>query len=185
MIRLNPKIITAALNQGLNLIWTLLAFIPVILIWHLNFSLNNLLTSILLSLLIVWLTQQSAAKTLQISHKRKFYEKLGVKEFQKFTQDSYYIKRLTEKTGGQKLYFRRNLYFYQMKKIQMYEQYHLACLLFFSFSAFIGIYNHDYIYSILVVLANIVYNIIPLLIQQYNRIRLSGCAEISRMINRI
>jgi hypothetical protein len=185
MIRLNPKIITAALNQGLNLIWTLLAFTPIILIWYLNFSLNNLLFSILLSLLIVRLIKQGATTTLQISHKRKFYEKLGVKEFQKFTQDSYYIKRLIEKTGGQKLYFRRNLYLNQLKKIQMYEQYHLVCLLFFSFSAFIGFYNHDFIYTILAVSVNIVYNIIPLLIQQYNRIRLSECTQISKMINHI
>jgi hypothetical protein len=72
-----------------------------------------------------------------------------------------------------------------LKKIQMYEQYHVACLLFFSFSAFIGIYNHDFIYTVLAVSANIVYNVIPLLIQQYNRIRLSECAEISKMINHI
>lgn len=150
MIQLDPKIITGALNQGLNLIWTLLAFTPNILIWHLSFSLNNLLISILLSLLIGGLIKQGGTR-LQISHKRKFYEKLGVREFQKFTQDSYHIKRLIEKTGGQKLYFRRNLYLNQMKKIQMYEQYHLVCLVFFSFSAFIGIYNHLFIHTILMV----------------------------------
>lgn len=170
---MKPAIITILLNQTLNLIWTFLAFIPVFMLWYANFNAITLLTSILLSLILTVIIQKAGIH-LPLSNKRQFYEKLGVKQFQKFTQDSYYISKLAKKTGGKKSFFRRNNYSTQIKKIRMYEQYHLLCFLFFSFSSLIGIYSHYIIYAMLVTLANIIYNIIPLLIQQYNRIRLAA-----------
>lgn len=170
---MKSAIITTLLNQTLNFIWTFLAFIPVFMLWYTNFNAITLLTSILLSLILTVIILKAGIR-LQLSNNRQFYEKLGVKHFQKFTQDSYYISRLIKKTGGKQSIFRRNNYSTQIKKIRMYEQYHLICFLFFSFSSLIGIYSHYITYATLVTLANIVYNIIPLLIQQYNRIRLAA-----------
>ncbi|MHA7129284.1 glycosyl-4,4'-diaponeurosporenoate acyltransferase CrtO family protein [Algoriphagus namhaensis] len=171
MIQFNPKIISVALNQALNLFWTLLAFAPIVLIWYLNFNLFNLLMLILLSILFAIFFRKYSIQ-LQLSNNRKFYERLGVKRFQKFTQDSHYINRLIERAGGEKPYFRKNLNLHQTKKIEMYEAYHAACLLFFFISTFIGFYNYHFSLAILAKLANIIYNVIPLFIQQYNRIRL-------------
>jgi hypothetical protein len=57
-------------------------------------------------------------------------------------------------------------------KIAMYERYHFICLVFFLASFVYAIHQQAFLISLLILMSNILYNIIPILIQQYNKLRL-------------
>jgi hypothetical protein len=57
-------------------------------------------------------------------------------------------------------------------QIAIYERFHLICLDFFFVSFVYAIFQDAFFLSFLILLSNIVYNIIPILIQQYNKLRL-------------
>jgi hypothetical protein len=152
------------MNQAINFFWTIICFIPVIAFWMTadTFWLYIFIGISVVSLLL-------PAKLLQLSRNPKFYEILGVKFIRKLVQNGEYANRLIKrKNPHYKLIKDRAHATHYMRTIIMYERYHFLCFIFFMLTAVYALINQHYIFSTLILIANIIYNVCPILLQQYN-----------------
>jgi hypothetical protein len=156
------------MNHAVNFFWTILCFIPVIGFW-LTADLLILYIFIGASILSLLLS----ARLLQLSSLPKFYEKLGIKLIRKFVQNGEYINILIRKfKPGHKTIGNKADAVRYLKTVQMYDRYHFLCLIFFLLTAVYAFINNQPILSAVIIIANIIYNICPILLQQYNRARI-------------
>jgi hypothetical protein len=158
------------MNQAVNFFWTILCFIPVIAYW---FAANSLLWCfIFIGISVV--SQFLPVGQIQLSHNPRFYENFGVKFIRKFVQNGEFINRLIRKAKPNYRIIKSKANAMQyMKTIKMNERYHFICFVFFSLTAMYALITSHYTLSMLVIIANIIYNIYPILLQQYNRARVS------------
>jgi hypothetical protein len=156
------------MNQAINFFWTILCFIPVIGFWMAANSMQLLYILILLSFLSLLIP----AKVLQLSRNPKFYEVLGVKFIRKLVQNGEYANRFIRKNNPQyKLIKDKAHAAAYMRTTIIYERYHFLCFTFFLLSAIYAIITMHYAFFSIIMFANIIYNISPILLQQYNRAR--------------
>lgn len=106
------------------------------------------------------------ARWLQISNNPGIYVELGVRFIRKFVQNGDYFKSkkpvIQNKTGA--ISYQRT--------IVMYERYHFLCFVFFLATTVHAAIYRQYAMAALLMVANIVYNVCPILLQQYNYVRL-------------
>jgi len=161
------------LNQLINVFWTVLAFAPVIAFWMAAGDFLILYILIALSLCILFLPD-GFYQNVQLSKEAGYYEKMGLRFFRRFTQDGDLITKILTK-GQVEFKSRRtraSLMSY-LKQIEGYERYHMTCLVFFTLTTLYAIGLANFGIALLTTLSNIVYNVIPLLLQQYNRLRIT------------
>jgi len=150
------------MNQVINFFWTILCFTPIITYWLKTGPVAACWWFIAVSFIGLMVPP----KWLQLSHNPKFYERLGARFVRKFVQNGDYAKsdkRVISNKANAQLY---------SKTLLMYEKYHFLCLLFFLFTGLHAILLGKYLLAGLVFLANVVYNVYPMLLQQYNRARI-------------
>jgi hypothetical protein len=161
------------MNQAVNFFWTILCFIPVIGFW-LYADMFSCYVFIGISVVSLFLP----AKLLQLSNQSKFYEKLGIKLIRKFVQNGDYINTFLKKRdpqhktiqgkAGAKSY---------INTVIVYERYHFVCFIFFLLTDFYAVKTAHYTLAFAILLANIIYNVCPILLQQYNRTRVTNIAN--------
>jgi len=157
------------MNQAVNFFWTILSFIPVIVFWAVsgNMMWCYVFSGFSLLGLIVPL------KWLQLSDDPKFYQKLGIRLVKKFVQNGDYANRLARRSNPGHRIIKSKTSAAQYAKITvMYERYHLFCFVFFLATAVLAAIKQHYTLLIFIILANVIYNVYPMLLQQYNRARL-------------
>jgi len=165
---MNLKLQINIIGHLLNIWWSVICFFPIMLHW-LNFGIDYWLHfSIILSLVIVFLPTQFL-RNLQFHNTIKFYENWGAKVFRKFVQEGDYgwLGKKGENRISSILTAKQYL-----KKIEMYERFHWGCLSFFCLSSIHCFVYNQVKYGLLIIVANMVYNIPTLLLQQYNRLRI-------------
>jgi hypothetical protein len=155
------------MNQVINFFWTILCFAPVVTYWLRIGDLTACWYFIGLSFVGLLIP----AKWLQLSRNPKTYERLGAKLIRKFVQNGDYAKR-----GARVISNKSNALLYG-KTILTYEKFHFLCLLFFLFTGIYAILFEQYLLAVLIFLANVIYNIYPMLLQQYNRARIFRLAR--------
>ena len=159
-------------NQIINLFWTTVCFAPIVRLWYLYFHPTILIVSLAVSFLPVLIPTKYFG-ILQISRNRKFYESLSIKALQSLTQDGKLVSTLADKQNQHYRIIKKRVVRKTYKsQIALYERYHIICLVFFSISFVYAIHQRVLLISFLILFSNIVYNIIPILIQQYNKLRL-------------
>lgn len=156
------------LNHSINLLYTALFFWPVVKLWWQNPD-TFLLTVILVLSFIPFLLPTHLFLQLQLSSKRRFYEGWGIRFWQQFTQQGKLINRLA---GEQKPMLLRKEFGKIKAAINRNERYHYAALVCFLGSLGYAISLEQWQLAGFIFVANGLYNIIPLLIQQYNKIRI-------------
>jgi hypothetical protein len=163
------------MNQAINFFWTILCFIPVIGFWMDAGAMQLLYVLIFIS----FLSLTVPARVLQLSSNPKFHERLGIKFIRKFVQNGEYANRLIRKRKPQyKLIKGKAHAASYMGTVKMYERYHFLCFIFFLLTDVFALLTREYGFFIIIFIANIIYNISPILLQQYNR------ARVFRVINR-
>lgn len=145
------------LNQLLNIGWTILGFSPVYYFWSLHGIAWPFYTLLLISFTALILPEKLYSK-LKISNDLRVYRRLGVKIVRRFAQDGNF-----QPGKGIKGY---------LNKIRMFERYHFCCLIFFQASSVYACYFEEFFLAFLIFFCNILYNVFPMLLQQYNRIRI-------------
>lgn len=161
-------------NQTLNLFWTVIFFLPVIILWFYHYNPTFLFTFTAISLLPFFIPSKYF-DVLQISNDRFFYESIGIKTFQAFTQQGRIINSMVRKREpGYKVIRNRDSVNKFKTQIIIYEKYHVSCLLFFAVSFIYAILHEEFFLAIFILISLVVYHVIPLLIQQYNKIRIGN-----------
>ena len=163
------------MNQAINFFWTILCFIPVITFWYGNSSYQMMYALIGISVFSLFVP----ASRFQLSTHVKFYERLGVKLIRKLVQGGDFANELIRRKDPQHKTIKNRAHVagYQ-RTVMMYERFHFACFIFFLLTSVFAVIADEYLLSTIILLANIIYNICPILLQQYNR------ARVSRIIKR-
>lgn len=165
------------INQTINLIYTALFFYPVVMFWFNYYSLPILLFMVGISLSVFFLPLRFYAVS-QMSKSRAFYERLLIHKIQHFTQQGRYPQRFIKRLSGHDyIAFRRQNMGQFQNQIRIYESYHWACFIFFMITSIYALTQQAYASAILIFASNLLYNAIPILIQQYNKIRLKNIRE--------
>src|SRR5688572_29658343 len=149
-------------NLIINLFWTTVCYIPVVCIWYLYYQPTTLYVSVAVSLSAVFIPAKYF-NLLQVSRSRRFYESLSIRSLQSLTQDGRMVSTLAKMKNQHTRAAHKNY----KSKIAMYESFHMSCLVFFSISFVYAIYQQAFLISLLIFISNIIYNFIPILIQQY------------------
>ena len=160
------------INQTLNFFWTIGCFLPVLLFWMGRTPDVWLYGSVLCSIAIGFLPG-SFFKLLQLSQNPRFYKKYGVTVIRRYVQNGDLINRLYRQKSPQYKVIKdpRKIYNYR-KTIAMYERYHFTCFVFFLLTTILSLITHHYTIAILITGCNIIYNVCPIFLQQYNRLRI-------------
>ncbi len=157
------------LNQIINFFWSILCIAPVFWFWF-QMGINNLYFYLFMTIsLIIGVLPQRILNSLAFSSKIKFYERFGVKYIKKFVQNGDIVNSLNSPNDiikGKKYFMS------YAKTIEMYERYHLICLIFFLLTTLHCIVSEQIKLSLIIIITNIFYNICPILLQQYNKLRL-------------
>jgi len=158
------------MNQVVNLFWTIVCFIPIIIYWA---TAGHLLWCFIFISISV-LSQTLPLNRLQLSHNPKFYERLGIKFIRKFVQHGEYVNTLKRKAKPHySVVNNRTGAAQYMKTIVMYERFHFICFVFFLSTAIHALVTGHYLLFMVILIANVIYNIYPMLLQQYNRVRIA------------
>jgi hypothetical protein len=158
------------MNHAVNFFWTILGFTPVIGFWVAANSMRLCYIFIGISILSLLLP----ARYLQLSSDPKFYEGLGVKLIRKLVQNGELINKFIRKNNPQHTIIKGKTNALQyMQTVAMYERYHFMCFVFFLLTIVYTIIKAQYSFTLIIIIANIIYNISPILLQQYNRARLA------------
>lgn len=159
-------------NSIINLFWTTIAFLPIIAFWIEYPARTSLWLSIIVSLPLLGVPE-SVCRKLRLSYRRKLYEKLGVRLAQSMSQNGRFVNALIRRTGHAEHYVVRTRNDLRRYRTQIlgYQRFHLACLLFFLLSMVRAMILGAFDFFTGILIMNVVYNVYPLLIQQYNTLR--------------
>lgn len=150
----------------------MLAFAPVLAFW-LALGVNlTFFVSIAVSLCVLFLPDR-IYNQLQLSENALYYEKMGIRFFRKFTQDGDLITKVLAKGQGysSKRTTKKDFLKYE-RNIEAYERYHLTCLAFFLLTTTYAILLANFAIALMITFSNVLYNFFPLLLQQYNKLRI-------------
>ena len=146
-------------NALINVVWTIVGFFPICLFWYPEGISFTFYIFLFISFLAGCLPERTYI-SLHISKNIKVFEKLGVRSVRRFMQTVDFNKN---KGKGIKGY---------LKKLSMFERYHYMCFVFFQATAFYACFQQKLILALLITCINLIYNIFPILVQQYNKIRI-------------
>ena len=154
----------------LNILWTVIGFAPLLVYWVKRGMDEWLFIFVFLGVAAACMPNE-ALHRLQLFQNKKPYEKLGVKTFRKFVQEGDHSWLL--KTGPVRT---MNLFKSQhyLRKVDMYQRFHTFCLVFFLFSSCHCFYHGQVALGLCITTANVIYNMPTLLLQDYNRLRITG-----------
>ena len=164
------------LNQVINLFWTIVSFAVFGVYWGRYFAEQRspwvLALFIVLSILI-WAIPAKWFSALTISKSKRTYERMGVKFLLLFVQNGTLVNRLQRKYSKKSgLIHNRSQAQSYLKTIAMQERYHYCCLVLFLLTTLSAFSTGKPCIALLITLCNILYNIYPILLQQYNRQRI-------------
>jgi hypothetical protein len=165
------------ISQLLNFFWTILCFLPVIWYWAIPAPGVWLYGSAAFSIVCGFLPQ-AFFRSLQLGRSAGFYEKYGVKIIRKFVQQGDLMNRLSRQHfPGYRVIRNAGQAKNYLSTIAMYERYHFMCFLFFLCTTVHGLFAHRFLFALIVTAANFIYNICPVFLQQYNRLRIQRLSK--------
>jgi|SRR5690606_5753097 len=161
-----------AINQILNLFWTILFFAPVVWYWY-RTGLNLYWYLFLLMSALPVLLPYKHIEALTFFDSPKPYEKLGVKTIRWFAQDGTWASGFKTDKGETTARIRSARQAQQyLATIAMYERFHWMCLIFFFLSSVHAFAQSEITLGILITLANVPFNWGSVILQQYNKLRI-------------
>ncbi|KQS33927.1 hypothetical protein [Dyadobacter sp. Leaf189] len=164
------------LNQLINVFWTIVSFSLVGWYWGEFFSEKQSLWMLYIILVISVFSFNIPAKwisNLNLSTKTRTYELAGIRAMRWLVQDGMLVNRIQQKLGKKhKVISSRQSARSYLGKIAIQERYHYSCFVFFTLSAVSAIPAGKLQMALLITFWNIIYNVYPILLQQYNRLRI-------------
>jgi glycosyl-4,4'-diaponeurosporenoate acyltransferase len=106
-----------------------------------------------------------------LSSNRRFYERIGVRQVRRFVQNGDVAKGMAGKEK-EKVVNNVSQARYYLKTISMYERFHWICFIFFLFTAILCFYKMRIELGFMIFIANLLFNVSSILLQQYNKIRI-------------
>ncbi len=160
-------------NQLINFFWTILTFGPVVYFCYLYLPVKLLYIFSGISCLVIFLPT-SLLNKIQLSQSAKAYKKIGIRFIKKYTQDGDLVNRFIKKQYPKYKYVENKQ---DIKKLigksYMQEKFHYMVFVFFICIMVFAIMYKLIAWAVFMGIANIIYNLYPIFLQQYNRIRIN------------
>jgi Glycosyl-4,4'-diaponeurosporenoate acyltransferase len=172
-VGLPSPFLLACCNAAPNVFWSTLAFVPLSIFCYQLMERFWLYAFGLLSL-SAYIVPTSWFRHLELSSKPTVYRRLGVAWVNRFVQDGTLINGWLRRKYPQYRRIRSRTFAIHMARTSHYqERFHWAMFLFFLLcSLFAGVHKHMG-WALILILTNVIYNLYPIWLQQYIRIRLS------------
>jgi hypothetical protein len=160
------------MNQFINFFWTILCFTAVLIYWFSGGLSTSFYIFIAISLVPTFIPQKIFDK-LQLSYDTRFYERLGVRFIRRFVQHGDIANRITRKGNpAYQVISRKTNPDAYLKTIIMYERFHWMCFVFFLLTSMEALIESRYLIALIITISNVIYNCCPILLQQFNRVRI-------------
>lgn len=161
-------------NQLINFFWSILAFVPVVYFCYQYLPLKLLYIFSGISCIVIFLPN-SLLNKIQLSQSTKAYTKIGIRFIKKYTQDGDRVNQLIKNQHPQYKYVENKRAIQKLiGKSYMQEKFHYIVFVFFICLMIYAIAEKLIGWAIFISIANIIYNLYPIILQQYNRIRINS-----------
>ena len=160
-------------NTLTNFFWSILCILPVYIFCYNFMPLKLLYIFLAISILPVFIPN-SLLNKIQLSKSTKIYKTLGVHRVNKFTQNGDLINRIIRKKypGFKVVSFSvasaNKLYNHTYAN----EKFHYILFIFYCLSMVYALVKNHPVWALVFLLCNVLYNVYPILLQQYIRIKL-------------
>lgn len=171
----NIKQLAGLYNLLLNLFWSALSFVPLCIFCYERVENSFLFLFIGLSLLPALLSHSTIDK-LQLAKSTKTYKKLGVSLIQHVSQSGVFINYLIRRQYPSHKVVRRERRSIEalLKQTYFFEKFHITGLVFFCLNSIYALGKGLVGWALFLTSINLVYNVYPILLQQYIRLKLAG-----------
>ena len=158
-----------------NLFWSVFNLVPISIFCYRYLSLKLLFTFLAIGMLCVFLPK-SFFDRLRLASSASGYKKLGVLFFNKFIQNGELINNLVRKRfpGYKVVSVNQKSIHKLLYQSYMFEKFHSIMFLVFVLVMIYALVNNYIWWSIIIFFNNILYNVYPILLQQYLRIKLGS-----------
>lgn len=170
-------------NLLINLFWSTLGFVPVIVFCYRFVPVQWLIIFLIPSLLALLLPGSIVYK-MQLAQSTKIYKRLGVPLVNKFSQNGSFIQGLIKRRFPKYriLAPSRSSVPQLLRQTILFEKFHFATALFFVLITLLALFKHLLNWAVGLTVINLVYNIYPILFQQYVRLKLRVFLERERKV---
>jgi hypothetical protein len=161
-------------NMVPNLLWSALSLAPVSIFCYTQFNINLLFLFVGVSILPAFLSNSIIDK-MQIASRAAIYKKLGVGFIQRLSQNGAIVnsrirrKYSTYKTIRLDQKSIKGLFL----RTYVFERFHLTLFVFFCLTGFYALSKGFTNWAAVIFLLNVVYNVYPILLQQFIRTKLA------------
>ena len=160
-------------NAVVNIFWSLLAFVPVSVFWHQVMERTWFSLFVVVSLLPFFLPT-STLRYFSLGPNVRPYRKLGVPWVNKFVQHGRLINGLLRQKYPE---YRRTISRANaptlVQNTYMQERFHWTVLLFFLLTSAYALVHGMLHWALLITIINVGYNLYPIWLQQYIRVRVN------------
>ena len=160
-------------NLVANLLWSLLTLLPLTIFCYTQLEPLLFYVFLILSFLPLlfpnaWFDKMQLGKTTQ------FYKLLGVPFLNRFAQNGAIVNKLIKKKfpGYKVVHYNKRMIHKRHQQTYFYEKFHFVLFVFFCFMLFVALHNGQWGWALFIVVSNVLYNIYPILLQQYIRMKL-------------
>jgi len=168
-------------NQLINVFWTVVSFIVVGSYWGEYIeeepAMWPLYICIVMSILGFSVPKRWLS-TFTLSSNPHTYERIGIKIMLWFVQNGKLVNRIERACGRKagKVTKLKNIDVF-LKTTTISEKYHFSCLIFFGLSTLSALSTGKIRFALYIMFWNIIYNVYPILLQQYVRLRINLIAS--------
>ncbi|MEO5999098.1 MAG: hypothetical protein ABIN89_20150 [Chitinophagaceae bacterium] len=123
--------------------------------------------------------------TIQLATTTAVYKKIGVSYVNKFTQNGDIMNGLIRKQFPHYKIISKNTVSINklLKQTYIFEKFHCILFLFYTLATIYAFIQNYWLWTLIIFLTNIAYNIYPNLLQQYIRIRLTNLLKRQQAIS--
>ena len=157
-----------------NLIWSIINLAPIVSFCFIAMPSRLVIIFLAISVLACAIPNSFFEK-LQVSKTIGFYKKIGIEIVQKYTQNGEVINRMIRKKFPHyKIIQGRVSLKKQLKQTYFFEKFHVVMLVFFVLTTVYALKERHSAWALIFTVNNLLYNVYPILLQQYIRLRLNN-----------
>lgn len=165
-------------NQLINIFWTVIVFSVTGHYWGQYFAEKHSLWLVYIYIGVSVFAYTIPARWvsfLTLSSNRRIYEMIGIRAMRWLVQDGMFVSRVNRSLGKKhrRISGTASARAY-LTTIAVQERFHYGCFVFFALSTASALGSGKVLAAISIMLCNIVYNVYPILLQQYNRLRIKN-----------
>jgi len=165
-----------------NMIWTVLHLTPVTVYCFSDLPLKYLYIFGGISIAFAALPHRFYF-WIQLSNRIRVYHKVGILLIRKFSQDGDWVNQAVRRRyPNYTVIFRRQDIDGYIAKTYFFERFHMLLWIFMLAVSIYAAVEKDWIWAIFIFLNNILYNLYPIFLQQYNRLRVLRILSKSKKI---